>query len=217
MRNTLRNHYFKQSTLITIRETLTIVALVIGAAWAVYTFIATHQMQRADLEVTQLNQQVIPVINVQIQAKPWATAQAGDTIQVAVTLTNAGRYRATLDLTQQPFRVYPVQFAQDTAQASTALGWLPVPTAPWRTGAPDFPRAVTHLQLLPGEQQRLTWLYRVPEPRLYYVEFRVRLSQDSQQLWHNTGIDLHQLEWSDGVYVEVPRPTGAAASRPVGS
>lgn len=205
----------KQLSLNNIREICTILALAVGAGWAIFTFFATNQIDKAALEVKQLHHSLVPVINVKIQAKHWRTNQAGDTILVEVTLTNQGKFTETLDLSKSRFRVYPVQFPEKTA-GDTAMpasigiddldqrGQLPIPNvAPWHLSAPVFPRAITELELKPGEQEHLSWLYRPPAPFVYYVEFRVPLSESSRESWLETGFDLDNLNWVDGVFLEV--------------
>ena len=201
----MHNWRDKLSTLATVRDSLATIALLVGALWAMFTFIATRQMEQAALNTIQLEQQVLPVINVQLQAEHWPTKQAGDTIRAEVTLTNQGQFKEILDLTQSPFRIYPVQFApgEPTDNSNKQYGQLPIPTAPWRASTPDFPKRTTELQLLPGEQQRLIWLYQVPGPYLYYVEFSVPLSQTSNVQLRDTHTTRHQTEWFDGVFVEV--------------
>ncbi len=202
------NWLTKRPIFATIRDSLPTIAVLVGAVWAGWTFLATGQIRQAELQIRQLEQQVLPVINVQVQAEHWPTRQAGDTIRVEVTLTNQGQFKELLDLTQNPFRVYPVQFTSDNPTSTTSdmpqYGQLPVPTAPWRVGTPDFPARTEDLQLLPGEQQRLMWLYQVPGPHLYYVEFSVPLSKKSRAQWRDTEAKLHQPEWFDGTFVEVP-------------
>lgn len=114
-----------------------------------------------------------------------------------------------LDLTQHPFRVYPVQFAP--ADTVGQHGQLPVLTKPWRQAVPDFSVEITKVRLLPDEQHRLVWLYQVSEPHLYYVEFRVPLSRSraSRASWQYTGAALRQMIWSAGAFVEVPPPLRA--------
>ncbi len=194
-------------SLATVRDSLAIVALLLGGAWALFTFVTTDQIERARLQTQQLAQHSWPVINVQLQAEHWRTQQAGDTIWVEVTLENEGHFKEILDLTQPPFRVYPVQFAP--TNTSGQRGQLPVRTKSWHKAGADFPVKINKVQLLPDEKERLVWLYQVPEPHLYYIEFRVSLirSQASQASWQDTGVTLHQPSWSAGAFVEVPPKT----------
>ena len=205
----------KYLDVVNIREACTIVALITGASWAIFTFFATNQLDKAALEVKQLHHSLVPVINVKIQAKHWRTNQVGDTILTEVTLTNQGKFTEILDLSKSRFRVYPVKFPEKTAEdaampAPIAMddldqrGQLPIPNvAPWHLSAPVFPRAITELELKPGEQEHLSWLYRPPEPFVYYVEFRVPLSESSRESWLEAGFDLDDLNWVDGVFLEV--------------
>ena len=204
----------KHLNLVNIREALTILALLVGAAWAGFTFFATGQIDKAALEVKRLSQLVVPVINVQVQANQWRTDQVGDTILLEVTLTNQGQFKETLDMSQALFRVYPVQFALAAKNKPGQHGQLPIPNAaPWHSGAPVFPQKITQLELKPGEQERLTWLYRPPGLSIYYVEFEVPLSETSRQSWLDAGFKLDALEWADGVFLEVKKsmdgPIGA--------
>ena len=61
----------KYLDVVNIREACTIVALITGASWAIFTFFATNQLDKAALEVKQLHHSLVPVINVKIQAKQW--------------------------------------------------------------------------------------------------------------------------------------------------
>ncbi|MEM6406491.1 MAG: hypothetical protein AAF669_07880 [Pseudomonadota bacterium] len=208
----------KLPTFTTIRDSLSVIALLIGAAWAGWTFLATGKIRQAELQLHQLEQQESPMINVQIKARHWSTKQDGDTIRIEVTLTNQGKFEEQLNVTDNSLRVYPVQFNSGNLMYGTPLKPpsllgpeditdLEPPliglSSPIQKDTTDFELPL--IVILPDEQQNLIWLYKAPEPHLYYVEFRAQLYKKSNMSRHNADNEQETTdEWFNGTFVEVP-------------
>ncbi|MEL6722526.1 MAG: hypothetical protein AAFP10_04805 [Pseudomonadota bacterium] len=207
----------KLPTFTTIRDSLSVIALLIGAAWAGWTFFATDKIRQAELQLHQLEQQESPMINVQIKARHWSTKQDGDTIRIEVILVNKGKFEEQLNVTDNSLRVYPVQFNSGNLIYGTPLkspsllgsedttDFEPPLIGLWdatQKDTNDF--ELSPIGILPDEQQNLIWLYKVPEPHLYYVEFRAQLYQKSNISWRNPDNEQGAIEWFNGTFVEVP-------------
>ncbi len=181
-----------------IREILTIAALFMGGVWAVYQSAMLYKNDIAKLNLQKLQKETNyqPVMDVKVTANSWQARSGERFIEATATVKNVGLLKDTLDLTNKPFRIYPVVFKE---------GSLPVPTKAWIKADISFPEKTLQSTLLPQAAQSYRLLYKAPKAGLYYVQFKVPLSQKGREQWllDKTQLKKLNLEWSDGIYVDV--------------
>lgn len=190
-----------------IREILTIAAIVAGGIWAVWKFDLLEQgaIAQLDKQKRQMElQSYHPVMRLEMELRSWHNPIRGWLLEVAATVTNAGKSADRLDLSGELLRIYPVVFDVQQELADDAAPSVDAPhqTDPWGSFELDFPRPHTQSHLLPGESRTFRWLQRVPMPGVYYVWFKVPLSEQGRTYWP-TGKPAGELAWSTGRFIEV--------------
>ncbi len=180
--------------LVHFREIITVFAILAGGVWAVLQFILLYQSDIAELNLRKLQKELDyhPVMQLSLDLKTWRSETEGYLLEAVAKVSNAGKLQDILDLSQQPFRIYPVVFREN----------VPAPVKAWGELNLDFPAIHSVTRLLPGESQSFRILYQLPEARIYYVEFAVPLSKESRKHWPE-GIESGNFIWSTGRFIEV--------------
>ena len=182
-----------------VKDSLAIVAIVIGAVWAIFNFIVLSPDKIAQLNLEKLKNETAfqPVMELSVSARTWKSGTGDYLIEATAKITNVGNFRDELDLSQKPFRFYTVVFDQ----------FLPQPVEPWLESNIEFPLKTTSATVLPRETLRYRLLYKAPVPGIYYVEFVVPLSKKSLEQWQQKNrVDSNAyFEWVDGVYIEIAK------------
>lgn len=180
-----------------LREILTVLAIVAGGVWAVLQFhlLLQNDIAKLSLKKLQIELERHPVMQLELNLKTWRSPTEGHLLEAIAKVTNVGKLDDVLDLSQKPFRIYPVVFRNNA----------PTPTRAWGELSLDFPEMHPTTRLLPNESQIFRILYQLPAARIYYVEFVVPLSKTSRQNWPE-GIQAGDLAWSTGQFIEVIDP-----------
>jgi hypothetical protein len=128
------------------------VAVIVGGAWTLYTFVALDVKTRAERELFAQAQ-----IDIEIDARQ-EVLEAGDLcIAATVKLTNTGKRNVFLDYRQKPFSVARLTFTHDGNS---------------RFGSPLLQPSLSDFRVLrTGETVRYSYAVTVPEPGMYIVRF----------------------------------------------
>jgi hypothetical protein len=171
-----------------------VLAVMGGAIWTLFTFTALGSAARARRD---LHQQA--VVNISTKAVQ-VTLPEHDRFGIAVeaTLTNVGNRNVLLDFSKQaPIVITPVHFDDEGVQTQDPqlagnLGWV---------GA---------LTLRTGASQRFSLVVSVHRQGLYYVEFKVLVSDTERKIEEvanftgkNEPTDERESLWTDITYVLV--------------
>jgi len=161
------------------------VAVVVGGAWTLYTFVTLDMQGRAERELFRQAQ-----LKIEIDAAQESPEGADQCIAAIVRITNTGSRNTFLDYSGNPFSVTKIEFDQK--------------------GNSRFGQELKQRHLLSqsrvlrtGEAVEYPFFVTVSEPGMYLVQFRVYLPEGELEEHLKAGGSQGGIFWLGSTYVNV--------------
>jgi len=187
----------------TVRESLLVIGLLTGGAWAVFVFVVEEHATLAKLNATKLQMETKSLqdqwqSNLDLTltvSSSKAKTRPGFYIQALVTLHNKGKLKDEFILSKHALRLYRVTF-DDAGKPQHGEVIL--------RDQVSMPQPASRALLLPGESARFPFVHYTEQAGLYYMDFMVQQSPKNLQIWPAEWIKPDKMYgWMDGQFVDV--------------
>lgn len=193
-----RNHEASHNFFTGLSSLLTILAIIGGGVWTIYTFDLLDKADRAKEELRELQTRINNTESSSIEISTREVNESGSILIIEVSLKNNGKSKLIYDLSTDALKVYKVAVKGD-AILSTKLykpkfySKIAVINTGERNGYQE------EMIVLNGSTKVLSYAVKVDEPGLYYITFR---SDDKGSVSSLADSEV-KAEWFAAKYVEV--------------
>ena len=186
-----------------LREVLLVIGLLIGAAWAIFVFVAEKRADLAELNQNKLTMEIIsfkdqwlPSLDIKLEIKnSKSKIHPGYFIHANAVVTNQGKLKGEFKLGKTVYSVYFVNFDD---KGRPQYGEVKT------SDEVSIPGGVEKAMLLPTEKMTFPFIHYTERSGLFYVEFAVEQSQESMAVWPTDIIKLEkEYAWLRGGFIEV--------------
>jgi hypothetical protein len=161
------------------------IAVLVGGGWALYRFIATHEIERAKLELFKQAQ-----ILIKINASDVVLDDGKHCIASIVGITNNGTRNVSLDYSDGPFSITKVDF---DVQGNSSLG------AELRQDSLLSKSRVLRF----GESVEYPFFVRVQDAGVYVVRFQVPLPEKEMKEHLSAGGPVGKIYWVGTTFINI--------------
>ncbi len=186
-----------------LREILLVIGLFIGAAWAIFLFVAEKRADLAELNQNKLtmenisfNDQWLPNLDIRLDLDSRKSSiRPGFYIRANAVVTNQGKLKGEFKLGKTVYAVYAVTFDD---KGKPRYGEAKI------MDEVSMPGSIEKAMLLPTEKSVFPFIHYTEREGLYYVEFAVEQSLESMAVWPSDIIKSEkEYAWVRGEFIEV--------------
>jgi hypothetical protein len=186
-----------------IREFIVISALLIGAFWGLFLFVAEQRGELAQLNKNKMkmenlsfHEQWQPNLDIALTVSSHISkTSTGFLIQANAEIVNKGKLKGEFQLGKSVFSIYSVKFDDN---GKPLYGRASV------IDEVSMPGNVKKAMLLPNEKASFPFIHYTKQPGIYYIEFMIIQHSESLAIWPTEIIKPEkEYTWAQGQFVEV--------------
>lgn len=158
-----------------VKDMVFALAALVGGVWAILLFMSLHRVELAKAKLAALKH--LPDVQVEIDgAELFIPDDTAHYVRADVRVANTGNRSTILDFRgRRPFSVARVTWSDAGQRAFKPLADSPIYTFVV-LGNEERMDSLQRSELLPGDHRVYSFVARVDEPGLYFVEFHVPVS-----------------------------------------
>ncbi|KAB7661760.1 hypothetical protein [Plesiomonas shigelloides] len=183
------------------------IAVIVGGAWALYTFNALKMASNAELQLIKANEE-LKQIKEQIRGTDSSSISINITplkeqlgMIINVTIKNNGKRPLSFDTSKGAVTVYKViANGEKVEQSQLYRPNLYTALRDTKVDPESKSKSLPRVHVLIGAEKNLSYLIGLKEPGVYYITFRSSADEnfDGKDIKNN-----NRVEWFASTYVEI--------------